>query len=338
MSELRQDPMTGNWAIIAPDRARRPDQMHVAPTIPTRLPRFEESCPFCPGNEELLPGIVAETPSDSPPGWSVRVVPNKFPALTPDAAPERSISARCTTLSGYGVHEVVIESPRHDAILSSMEDEEISVVVASYNQRVAALSRLSNIKTVVLFRNHGSASGASLVHPHAQVIALPLVTPRLRDILEWANRQGRATGRCPTCAELKRLIECGECLVEETEYFLVFVPFAAERPFEQWLVPKRHHASFADTTGDELDDLAPLLRRALQCLRLVHEDPPYSFVIETGGLPEKQNPYLHWRLRIAPKLVTWAGFEIGAGMAINPSQPEKDAEMLRAARAVKDLR
>jgi len=212
------------------------------------------------------------------------------------------------------------------------------VVVASYNQRVAALSRLSNIKTVVLFRNHGSASGASLVHPHAQVIALPLVTPRLRDILEWANRQGRATGRCPTCAELKRLIECGECLVEETEYFLVFVPFAAERPFEQWLVPKRHHASFADTTGDELDDLAPLLRRALQCLRLVHEDPPYSFVIETGGLPEKQNPYLHWRLRIAPKLVTWAGFEIGAGMAINPSQPEKDAEMLRAARAVKDLR
>jgi len=338
MSELRQDPTTGGWVIIAPGRAHRPHQIRVASAISAAVPRDEERCPFCPGNEALLPGIVDEIKSDNPPGWLVRVVPNKFPALTRNSATERSIPADPHALPGYGVHEVVIESPRHDAVLSSMEDHEISAVVSGYHQRVCALSRISDIKTIVLFHNCGAASGASLVHPHAQVVALPLVTPRSRAMLEWGDRQGRETGRCPTCAELERVLQHRDLVVEETECFLALVPFAAERPFEQWLVPKRHHCSFDDANADELDDLALLLRRALQRLRIVHHDAPYSFAIESGGHSEKRSRYLHWRLRIAPELVTWAGFELGSGMPINPSQPEKDAQELRAARTAKDPR
>jgi len=329
MSEIRQDPTTGAFVIIAPGRSRRPGAPHSASSAGQLVSHYDEHCPFCPGNETQLLGIVAETPAKNSSGWSTRTVPNKFPALTSDAVAPQTNDPTHETIAGKGFHEVIIENPFHDADLPTMEIPQISDVVATYHQRFCELSKRPGIEAVVLFRNHGTRSGASLVHPHAQVVALPLVPPRLQAMSGWAARQGAQTGQCPTCAELARERQAAVRVVEESADFVALVPFAAEMPCEVWLVPKRHHASFAETRADELADLAALLGRSLQRLKAAHGDPPYSFAIESAG-PGADAKHFHWRLRIAPDLVNWGGFERGSGMPINPSGPEADAALLRA--------
>jgi len=329
MSELRQDRTTGAWTIIAPERRLRPHPSAGRP-VRAHVPRVEPSCPFCPGNESQLPGIIAEARRNESPGWSVRIVPNKFPALTPDAASVVLPPGLHMMISGYGAHEVVIEHPHHDADLTKMTDDEITAVVECYHQRFTELAGRSGIETVVLFRNHGQRGGASMPHPHAQLIALGLATPKLRLMAEWTSRHYTETGQCPTCEEIELETRVGERIVEETKHFLALVPFAAERPCEIWLVPKRHQGSFAEIAKDELNDLGILLRQSLQRLEATHDDPPYNFVIESAGKCGLGAPHVHWRLRIMPELVTAGGFEIGTGMAINPSSPEQDAETLRA--------
>ncbi len=329
MSEFRQNPTTGSIVIIAPGRSSRPGSSHSPPKAEQPLARLDGGCPFCPGNESQLLGIVAETAADDAPGWSTRVVPNKYPAVEADAAAEPHDLAH-ETLAGKGFHEVIIESPFHDADLPVMDTTQITQVIATYHQRFCELSQRPGIAAVVLFRNHGTRSGASLVHPHAQIIALPLVPPRMQAIDLWAAQQGMETGQCPMCAELAREQQSGKRLVEESAEFVALVPFAAEVPCEVWIVPQRHAASFADSRPEELADLGGLLRRTLQRLKAAHGDPPYSFAIESAGVGADA-AHLHWRLRIVPDLINAGGFERGAGIPINPSAPEADAELLRKA-------
>jgi len=330
MSELRQDPTTGAYVIIAPGRSRRPHASAGERLAVLSVPAFDADCPFCPGNEAQLPGVIAETAAATAPGWSVRIVPNKYPALVAEPAPLPADAQHGTT-AGYGFHEVIIESPRHNADLTSMDRDEVAAVVASYHARFSTLSRHRDIAAVVLFRNHGARSGASLVHPHAQALALPILPPKLQTMIAWGNLKGGETGSCPTCAELARESNTPARIVEESRSFLALVPYAAECPFEQWLVPKRHQASFCEATAEELQDLALLLRSALRRLEALHGDPPYSYAIESAGPALGAAPFVHWRLRIVPDLVAWGGFERGAGMPINPSAPEADAAALRAA-------
>jgi UDPglucose--hexose-1-phosphate uridylyltransferase len=331
MSELRQDPTTGVHVIVAPGRSDRPNGALAArQAVPSTVPRFDPACPFCPGNEAQLPGIVAETAAPGVPGWAVRVVPNKYPALLPEPPPLPA-DAYAGTSPGYGMHEVLIESPLHCADLTTMDDTQIATVLASYHDRFCALSAKPGIASVVLFRNHGARSGASLVHPHAQAIALPMVPPQLHALFAWGEAEGRATGACPTCTFLAHeLQECAR-VVEATGSFVALVPYAAQCPFEQWIVPARHQHTFAVARGDELRDLGHILRRSLQRLKAVHGGPPYSFTIESAPPDWEHARFVHWRLRIVPDLIDWGGFERGAGMPINSSAPEADAARLREA-------
>jgi UDPglucose--hexose-1-phosphate uridylyltransferase len=329
MSEFRQDPTTGAFVISAPERGARPGAPKTKRRVAEPVPRFDERCPFCPGNEGQLAAILAETAAKDPPGWSVRVVSNKFPALVPEPSAPSPADAAHAVRAGFGFHEVIIESPHHDADLTTMAIPQIAGVLASYQARFSELSARPNVAAVVLFRNHGTQSGASLVHPHAQVLALPLVPPKLQALADWGARRGRETGRCPTCAELERELGVGCRIVEESRSFVALVPFAAERPCEQWLVPKRHQASFRETTEDELVDLAGLLRRAIARLDAALGDPPYNFAIESASLAAADARYAHWRLRIVPENVYSGGFERSAGMTMNPSDPAADAGLLR---------
>jgi UDPglucose--hexose-1-phosphate uridylyltransferase len=326
MSELRQDRTTGAWTIIAPERGLRPHQRFDQPPR-NHVPRLEPTCPFCPGNESQLPGIIAEVRRNVPPGWSVRIVPNKFPALTPDAAPGHFVPGLHVMIGGSGAHEVVIEHPRHDADLTKMDDDEITAIIECYQRRFTELAGRPRIETVVLFRNHGPS--ASTRHPQAQLIALGLATPKLRLLADWACQHYGKTGRCPTCEEIELETKLNERVVDECRHFLALVPFAAERPCEVWLVPKRHQGSFVEIAEPEVNDLGIQLRKSLQRLEAVHDDPPYNFIIESAGRAALGAPHVHWRLRIVPDLITAGGFEIGTGMAINPSSPEQDAETLR---------
>ena len=331
MTERRQDRTTGTWVVIAPGRGQRPHSWGAHPvSIQDSAPRFDAACPFCPGHEAELPGILAEMSAPAAPGWSVRVIPNKFPIL--QAAPE-TVSAFTDHVAhaGDGLHEVIIECPRHDADLALLDDAEIEVVATAYQERSRHLLQQPRIEAALVFRNHGRVSGASMQHPHSQAIALAFVPARLAGMSEWAARYHVECGRCATCDELAVERRQEVRIIEESEHFVALVPFAAEHPCEIWIVPKRHQASFTAVDAAELANFAWLLRRTLRRLRAVHDDPPYNFVIDSAPRAQSDAPYFHWRLRIAPDLATWGGFQLGTGVPVNPSSPEADAALLRSA-------
>lgn len=186
------------------------------------------------------------------------------------------------------------------------------------------------IEGVVVFRNHGRRAGASLAHPHSQIVATGITPPRFATLAAWARSVYARHGRCVLCHEVELETADGRRIVEATERFLVFVPFAAVSPFEQWIVPKRHQASFGQSDDLELEEFSQVLQRTLYRLKVTLADPAYRFVIESGMAADADVLCSHWRLRIVPDLAHAGGFELGAGLPINPSLPENDAERLRA--------
>ncbi len=329
MSEYRQDRTTGAWVIIAPERGRRP-QAREAGVPHSKRPPFDANCPFCPGNEAQLPGIVAETKADGGRGWRLRVVPNKFPALQRDALAPASSGAH-TARPGRGVHQVIVESPRHDAELETMSADELVAVVSVYRERSRALLADDGMQAAILFRNRGRHAGASLTHPHAQIMALDMVPATIAGMDEWAARYHKEHDRCALCDELASERQDGTRLVDENAAFVALVPYAAQHPCELWIVPKAHQASFAALADDALGDFAALLGVVLRRLAAVLAGPPYNFVIDSAPREQMKAPHWHWKLRIAPDIATWGGFELGGGLPINPSCPEDDARALRAA-------
>jgi len=329
MSELRQDGLTGDWVMIAPERSRRPQPPSIADRTTAPVQAFDPSCPFCPGNEVELAGIVEELPDDAPPGWRARVVFNKFPAVRPEDGTAPAADAKA--IATHGFHEVIIESSRHDADLTTLSEDQLVAVLRTYRRRFVELAARPGIKSVLVFRNHGARAGASVPHPHAQVIATDVIPPRAAATAAWARSRHAQENQCPACAEIARERADGRRIVEETEHFLAMVPFAAAGPCEQRILPISHQVSFAECSDGELVEFSRLLQRSLRRLRDVRDDPPYNFVIETGVGDAAVGAFTHWWLRIVPHIVTPAGFELGAGLRSNPSLPEDDAVSLRAA-------
>ena len=278
-----------------------------------------------------MPGILAEGGGHAQPLWATRVVPNKYPALQPDGGVATQAALANGARQGFGYHEVIIESPRHNADLASMSDAELIDVVLAYRDRSRHLMTQPGVEAAVLFRNRGPLGGASLVHPHAQVVALGLTPPVVATLADRGHMHYRARGRCITCDEIESERQAEVRVVEETSNFLAYVPFAAGRPGETHIVPKRHQPSFTNIGESDLHAFARLLRRSLVRLQQAFDDTPYNFVIDSADRGHLDAPYFHWRLRILPQLATWGGFELGCGIAINPSLPEDDAARLRAA-------
>ena len=328
MSEFRQDPLTGAWVIVAPERGARPRTAHRAGSSAPPSARFDPACPFCPGNERMLAGIIEETPADAPPGWGVRVVANKYPALTPGNDPSRGTGFPVASLPGHGHHEVIIETPRHDASPESLDPAALAEVLRICRRRLAALAGQPGIGAVLVFRNRGEHGGASLAHPHSQVIATGLVPPRLAAARAWARERHAEYGRCAACETLAYELTDPRRVVETTERFVTVVPFAAANPFEQRILPRRHQPSFREAGDDELAALAPVLQRALRRLSAALGNPSYNYFIEPGTIDD--GPHAHWSLTILPGTTRPGGFELAAGLPINPSLPEKDAETLRS--------
>ena len=325
--------MSGTWVLVAPDRGRRPGGWHRDVAARGPVPEFDPACPFCPGNEHLLPGIVAETASDAPPGWRTRVVPNKYPALRSQGgnAPRATHAGHVRAARGY--HEVIVETPRHDVHLTGLAETHLAAVIEAYHQRFAELGARAAMQSVSVFRNHGSRAGASLAHPHSQVIAVDTMPPRLAAASARARAHHARHGRCLVCEQLEREIEEGMRIVETTDDFVTVVPFAARSPYELWIVPRRHQATFARSDAAALAGLGRALQRALRRLASALADPSYNFAIESEIEREADAASMHWGLRIVPDLVTPGGFELATSLPINPSLPEDDAEALRAASA-----
>lgn len=337
MSELRLDLATGEWVIIATDRARRPHEFRRVDTV-GETPR--ETCPFCPGREALTPGELYREPEDGP--WSVRVVPNKFPALSPgteEAPPVPSDPAGMfLRRPGKGHHEVIIESPDHGARLASMSCEAIAAVLRAYRARYQALRREpDDAQLIIIFKNSGEEAGTSLSHPHSQLVATPIVPLWIQTKHAMARRYWDANRRCLYCDLLDAELAGKERVLLETEAFGVFQPFASRLPFETWIMPKRHTPSFGDIRDDELLELAQILRATFRLLARGLGPFPYNYVIYSAPAGEEDRRFYLWHLEILPRLTMIAGFEMGSRIFINTAAPEVTAAYLRSLAPEADL-
>jgi UDPglucose--hexose-1-phosphate uridylyltransferase len=330
LPELRKDPITGRWVIIAVDRAKRPADFAREQVIP-HGGRF---CPFCPGNElKTPPEILAYRQSGGPneQGWMLRVVPNKFPALRVEGALERQGEGLYDKMTGIGAHEVIIETPDHMATLSDVDEKRIEDLFWAFRDRVIDLKKDTRLRYALFFKNHGESAGATLEHTHSQLIALPVVPEQVLEEMEGSKRYFDYKERCVYCDIVRQEIAGGTRVVLESDHFLVVSPYAPRFPFETWVIPKLHHSHAETITPQAIQNLASVMKSTLRRIDKVLERPPYNFVVHTAPLQEASMPHYHWHIEIVPKLTRVAGFEWGSGFYINPTPPEESARFLREA-------
>lgn len=332
MPQLRQDPATKQWVIIATERARRPHDFSL-PHPPVLLPAYKEDCPFCPGNESKTPpetmAYREKGPANSP-GWQVRAFPNKFPALVPEGSLIRQEEEGFfRKMDGVGWHEVIVESPQHHLCIPLMTEEQVEEIVRAYRERYLTLREDPRFKLILIFKNHGPKAGTSLEHPHSQILAMPIVPLTIRYRFEKAAGHFDDQGTCVYCDILREGLRGRTRLIMETERFATFHPFASRAPFETWIIPKTHHASFGEISEEEMREFARVLKKTLGKLYKGLNNPDYNFIIHTAPIKDEQEEYFHWHLQIIPRLVTPAGFELGTGMFINTALPEETAAFIR---------
>ena len=330
MPELRKDPIVGRWVIISTDRAKRPtDFLREAVKIRGGF------CPFCYGNESKTPPeILAYGRNGGPrntPGWSVRVVPNKFPALGIEGDLDREGEGMFDRMNGVGAHEVIIETPDHQNTPATLPVRAIEEVFWAYRDRVLDLKNDKRFRYVLIFKNHGEAAGASLEHSHSQLIALPIVPKRVLEEIEGARHYYREKERCIFCDVIHQETETGVRVIGENDLFITIAPYAPRFPFEMWLLPKQHGSSFENNQSTVYASLARALKDNLMRMDAVLDHPAYNFVLHTSPIGEESNEHYHWHFEIMPKLTKVAGFEWGTGFYICPTPPEEAAQFLRQA-------
>ena len=327
MPELRHNVLTREWVIIATERAKRPEDFIKKKKDKKVIPAHVPNCPFCPGNEKMTPPETYVVKDGN--GWRVRVTPNKFAALAYEGERRRSIQGIRRTITGVGIHEVIVETPDHSKTTALLADRDVETLVQTYLHRFKFASADPRVEQVTIFKNHGEAAGTSLEHPHSQMIAAPVITSLLRDRLINALKHFDEFGECIFCRVLDQELKESTRVVVETPHFVSFVQYAALTPFSLLIMPRRHMACFAEINEAEMADLARNLRRTLAKLYYGLEDPDFNYVIRTAPLEYNGVRYYHWYLSIIPRLTKTAGFELGSGMFINVSLPEENASFLR---------
>jgi UDPglucose--hexose-1-phosphate uridylyltransferase len=322
--ELREDPFSGRVVAIAAGRAARPEAFlrDVGPS------RGTLGCPFCPGNEHMTPPEVwaDREPGTAPDtrGWLVRVVPNKFPAFSGSPGPANPDGGLYRSSPSAGAHEVVIHSTDHEATLAELADKQTALVLGAYRARLLA-HRGDPFGSIVVIVNQGRTAGASLEHPHSQLIATAE-----RPELVRAELDRLAGADCAACAVAGRE-RGGDRAVEETAGLLAICPWASALPYEALIVPLEHRARFEE--GDESVDLelAGALGRVLRRFAgAVGPKAPYNLVLHSA--PPGVDDF-HWHLHLFPRLTTYGGFELGTGIVINVVDPDQAAAGLGAASA-----
>jgi UDPglucose--hexose-1-phosphate uridylyltransferase len=328
MPELRQNFFTKEWVIIATERARRPEELATHRQVQA-VPSFVESCAFCVGNESKTPPEIMRLPKSTDEPWAVRVIPNKFAALSRDAQPSRSLQDVWRRIEGFGFHEVVVEGSDHSSCMALLPEENVANILRIYKERYNLLSMDRRVNHVTIFKNHGADAGASLQHPHSQIIATPVIPSQVRHRLHEALRHYDDAGECMFCHMVTREIDEQTRIVEQNEHFVAMEVFASATPFATHIFPLRHMASFGDISTAEIVGLARILRSLLAKIYVGLENPDLNFTIRSGPSDYASARHFHWYVSVIPRLTRVAGFELGSGMFINTVLPEAAAEFLR---------
>jgi UDPglucose--hexose-1-phosphate uridylyltransferase len=330
MREFRKDVITGRCTIISTERAKRPQQL-----FRENLAAESEPCPFCPGNEDQTPPEVLayRAPGTKPdaPGWSVRVVPNKYPAVVNDDPEASHSDGLHQSTRAAGVHEVIIEAPEHVKRMARLGDQQIAAVLRAYRDRALALKKDTRWRYVLIYKNQGATAGATLEHAHSQLIALPEIPQSIVEEMNGARAYFSSMGRCVYCDIVQHELCERKRLIAESELFITFCPYAARFPYETWILPKRHAPTFECSGGAQCDELSRCLNEILTRLDRALADPSLNYVLHSTPVDEPASAYYHWHFEILPKVTQVAGFEWGSGSFINPVAPEDAARLLREA-------
>lgn len=328
MATLRQNMATKEWVIIATERAHRPEQfISTSRPLTEELPPLDPRCPFCPGNEEGPEFEVAREPAAGP--WQLRILRNRYPAVSPEGDALREFHGIYRSIAAVGYHDVIVESPLHNTTTALQPVEEVAQSLRAMAQRGYDIERDPRMEHILYFKNHGPTAGASIVHPHTQIIGLPIVPQHTRARMEEARRYHDDTGDCVFCRMLAEELTAQVRLVAENDYAVAFVPYAASTPFHTWIMPRQHNPTFLSAAPEVIRGMSAILHTVLQKLYFGLRDPDYNYMIRNAPIHESGRDYLHWYITVVPRLSRSAGFELGSGMRINVMQPEACAEYLR---------
>ncbi|HBW23103.1 MAG: galactose-1-phosphate uridylyltransferase [Elusimicrobia bacterium GWA2_56_46] len=346
MPEIRKDPVFGRWVIIASGRRLRPNEFRGV-----SAPENPRNCPFCPGHEEETPPSVytlygkgakgqglnacAGDQTGKKQDWRLRVVLNKYPALVSGGSAARAADGIYERMEGIGIHEVVIETPDHNRQLEDMSVPEIADIFRTFILRVNELKKDPRIKYVMIFKNFGRNAGASLAHPHSQIVAMPMTPIRVAQEIAGAKKYREDRGVCVFCDILRQETRYKKRVVGETGNFLAVTPYASRFTFETWIIPKKHQSHFERMAPGLAADLAGIVKNTVGKLRASVEELSYNLIVHTMPLRDRAAGHYHWHIEIMPKLSRAAGFEWGTGFYINTVSPEDAAEMMNKGKKYK---
>jgi UDPglucose--hexose-1-phosphate uridylyltransferase len=331
MPELRKDPIIGRWIIISAERGKRPTDF-----IIEKNSTKGGFCPLCPGNENTTPPEVLSYSkttdrATNKPGWQVRVVPNKYPALIIEGDLNKEGEGLYDKMNGIGAHEVIIETPDHSETFCQLPPERMIKVFEAYRDRLTDLGNDPRFSYVMIFKNYGAAAGASLEHSHSQLIALPILPRMVISELEGSLSYYKYKERCVFCDIIRQEINQEIRLVAQNELFIAIAPYAPRSPFEMWILPKKHSSAYVSMDNEDFVALSEIFSECMRRLNKCIPNVPYNFVLHSAPLRSESLNHYHWHFEIMPKLTTIAGFEWGSGFYINPIPPEEAAQYLREA-------
>ncbi len=329
MPELRRDPIVDRWVIISSVRKKRPFPKMIC----TEEFKDSKACPFCPGNEMYAPNeiyAISSIPREKDtPGWDVRVIPNKYPALKVEGELNKRGIGIYDLMNGIGAHEVIIETPEHNLNISDMTSHHVKKILTAYKERILDLKQDIRFKYILIFKNYGFEAGATLAHSHSQLIALPIIPKTVKEEINGAKKYFDFRERCIYCDIISQELYSQLRVIIEEKNFIAISPFAPRFSFETWILPKKHQSHFYNISDDEMESLADVLINIFKKLNMALDNPPYNFIIHTSDLVNGNLDHYHWHIEIIPKLSHAAGFEWGTGFFINPTPPEEAVNFLK---------
>lgn len=317
--------------IIARGRARRP-----ITTVDASLKNGEEKgsyCPFCEGEEAATPketfALRADGLPPDRPGWRLRVVPNKFPALQIKGDVSVTNTGLYRIASGVGAHEVIIETPDHSVTMAQMGLTAIADIFRTVASRFKTYRNDKRITCVQFFKNHGAAAGASLPHAHSQIMGMPVVSKMIAEEVIGATRWQSESGRCPYCDIIEHDRKTGDRMIYDDNHFVALAPYAPRFPYETIILPANHEKDFDAISDDEVVSLSTIIKKLLVAFDTSFNFPAYNLMLHTAPFDIKASSCYHWHIKLMPTLGRTAGFEWSTGFHINPVPPEEAADFLR---------
>ncbi|HZJ84105.1 MAG TPA: galactose-1-phosphate uridylyltransferase [Syntrophomonadaceae bacterium] len=333
MAEIRKDLLRDTWIIIAKDRALKPNDFPINKEG-VHFSGNDKVCPFCAGNEIHTPPEIAayrdKLSRANSPGWTIRAIPNKYSAFSLQNELKIEHTGINQSRTGVGQHEVIIETPEHDSELHEFNTDKIELVFKMFQERYLALANDARIKYIQIYKNRGIFAGASLVHSHSQILALPMVPEVNKGLPKYYEMHSD----CLICNIIAQEKALGSRVIYEGDEFIVLSPYASRFAYEIWVLPKKHQAHFGNITVNERQELAFIVKQVLGGIIAILGNPSYNIAINSAPINSGKEKAYHWFVEITPRLIVTAGVEVTTGLYMNPVSPEVATQIFKEEMAI----